>query len=123
MARKLYDKYKRKYFMNFIFCVNEKFGENIVKTIIDPTESGNIGRYINHSCEPNCKLYTIRINNEVPKLCIFACKDINESEEICFDYGENISTDTPLDYKDRVACLCGKPTCRKYLPYDKNSFN
>lgn len=99
--------------MNYIFCVNEYFGEISYKMFIDPSIFGNIGRYINHSCEPNCLLYPIRINFLIPKLCIFAKRDIEKFEEITFDYGNENSDDET----NRVYCLCKTKTCRKYLPY------
>lgn len=99
--------------MNYIFCVNEYFGDKNYKTYVDPSIFGNIGRYINHSCEPNCALYPIRVNNITPKLCIFAITDIAKFTEITFDYGFDESDSVA----DRVACLCNSPCCKKYLPY------
>lgn len=98
---------------NYIFCVNEYFGDKNHKTYIDPSVFGNIGRYINHSCQPNCALHPIRVDNIIPKLCVFAKSDIAEFAEITFDYG----TDASDNVADRVACFCNSPCCRKYLPY------
>lgn len=101
--------------MNYIFCINEHFGEKNYKTFIDPSVFGNIGRYINHSCEPNCVLYPIRVNFITPKLGIFAKTDIKESAEITFDYGTENSVTS--DLTSRINCLCNAENCRKFLPY------
>lgn len=101
--------------MNYVFCINEHFGERNYKTFIDPSVFGNIGRYINHSCEPNCGLYPIRVNFITPKLGIFAKVDIEKSVEITFDYGVQNSIIGELS--SRINCLCNAQNCRKYLPY------
>lgn len=101
--------------MNYIFCIREHFGDNELKTFIDPTYYGNIGRYINHSCEPNCKLYVIRINDALPILGIFANEDIKENDEITYDYGEG---NLDIGNHENKKCLCNSERCRKYLPFD-----
>ncbi|KAK9872152.1 hypothetical protein WA026_016206 [Henosepilachna vigintioctopunctata] len=123
MAKKRYPLYKEKYGKNYIFCINEQFGEDTYKTIIDPTECGNIGRYINHSCGPNCSLYVIRIRNGLPKLCIFANEDISDGDEICFNYGDNILNVDTKEPVNPIHCVCGKLNCKKYLPFDCSCFD
>lgn len=61
--------------MNYIICLNERpiaSGKNeeceIIQTIIDPSRIGNIGRYLNHSCDPNCEIISVRIDGLIPKL-------------------------------------------------------
>lgn len=104
--------------MNYIFCINEHFGEATVKTYIDPTNFGNIGRYINHSCDPNCKLTPIRVNSPIPRLCIFAAKDIDKNCELTFDYGDgSLGFDVSRTSVQKI-CLCGSEVCRKYLPFN-----
>lgn len=98
--------------MNYIMCINETFGEMHYVTYIDPAKFGNIGRYLNHSCEPNCQLIPVRVNNSVPKLCIFANRDIDKHCELTFDYGSDESV-----HHGEVECLCESENCRKYLPY------
>lgn len=115
-AKKRFEVYKKMALPhNYIFCINENFGAlNNIKTFIDPTFYGNIGRFINHSCEPNCFLTPIRINEVIPRLYIFSKQNIEENEEITFDYGQDngVLSEKP--------CLCLKQNCRKYLPYDGN---
>ncbi len=41
------------------------------KEIIDPTEKGNIARFINHSCDPNCWTEKWNVLGEV-EIGIFA---------------------------------------------------
>lgn len=104
--------------MNYIFSINEYFGEKRIKTFIDPSMFGNIGRYINHSCEPNCKVIPIRVNNIIPHLCIFAVKDIEENTELTFDYGDGSLGFEPLQSnRNKKECLCFSEKCRKYLPF------
>lgn len=102
---------------NYIICVNEEFGNRRKSTFIDPTILGNIGRYINHSCEPNCDLFIIRISNIVPKVCIFAKEDIVIGCELTFDYGSTINSAKNTETRELVKCLCGSKGCKGYMPF------
>lgn len=115
-ASKRHDINKREGKPNYIMCLKEHYGSNTIVTIIDPSTMGNIGRYINHSCDPNCHIVPIRSGSCIPKLCIFACKDISPDEEITFQYGSDDETET-VNESDRVKCLCGAQNCRGFLPY------
>lgn len=105
--------------VNYIFCIKETFGDKTKKTFIDPTKYGNIGRYINHSCDPNCNLFVIRTDSTIPILGIFANRDITENSEITYDYGEN-SVNFDLPKPQLKKCLCDNDRCRKYLPFDSS---
>lgn len=115
--------------MNYVFVLNEHLSEGrVIKTYVDPTVIGNIGRYINHSCQPNAIVVPVRTNNLIPKLCIFALTLIEIGEEITFDYsggggsgmGEECSME--IEIRDRKLCYCGVQNCKKYLPYDETLF-
>lgn len=96
---------------NYIFCINENFGAKNDKTFIDPTFYGNIGRYINHSCEANSILIPIRLEN-IPRLCIFASETINKNSEITFNYGQL------GELNQNKKCFCLSKNCKRFLPYD-----
>ncbi|XP_063705955.1 probable histone-lysine N-methyltransferase set-23 [Culicoides brevitarsis] len=104
--------------MNYIICLNEarndgKSGKTL-QTFIDPSRKGNIGRYLNHSCDPNCTIISVRIDSPVPKLGIFAKNDIKAGDELTFHYGgETPSTEMPENAKK---CLCKAENCMKFLP-------
>ncbi|XP_046815567.1 histone-lysine N-methyltransferase SUV39H2-like isoform X1 [Vespa crabro] len=56
---------------------------------VDAAVYGNISHFINHSCDPNLAVYGVWINcldPNLPKLALFAIKDIEKNEEITFDY-------------------------------------
>ena len=76
--------------------------------VIDPTKNGNMARFINHSCDPNCETRKWHVKGE---LCIgiFAKKDIQEDEELTFNY------DFDLNKTRYQKCLCGAKNCRGYL--------
>lgn len=113
---KINARYKR---MNYIFCLDEYFGDKNIKTFIDPTVYGNIGRYINHSCDPNCVMIITRINDNIPVVAVFACKDIEANEELCYDYGIiDRSAEISKDEINLTKCLCGSDDCKGFLPYD-----
>lgn len=99
---------------NYILCVREFFGMKQQLTIIDPTHFGNIGRYINHSCKPNCDIIAVKTRNTIPQLCVFATVDIEEGNEITFSYGES---GVDQEGKKLTPCLCGENNCSKWLPY------
>jgi histone-lysine N-methyltransferase SETMAR len=92
---------------------------------VDPTTIGNIGRYINHSCQPNAVVVPVRTDIPVPKLCIFALKVIHCGDEITFDYGGGNSKDwCPIQtgLTKKKPCFCGAEACKQYLPYDETLF-
>ncbi|KAL9894871.1 putative histone-lysine N-methyltransferase set-23, partial [Glossina fuscipes fuscipes] len=53
------------------------------------TKSRNIGRYLNHSCQPNCQIKSVRIDCPLPSP-IFSKNFIKAGEELCFHYNEGI---------------------------------
>jgi uncharacterized protein len=56
----------------------------------------------NHSCEPNCGL--------TPELDLIAIEQINEGEELCYDYST-----TMLERSWTMACQCNRKSCRKII--------
>ena len=57
--------------------------------VVDGQYMGNATRFINHSCEPNCRQYTVSYNKydlRVYNLAFFAYEDIPAGEELTFDY-------------------------------------
>jgi [histone H3]-lysine36 N-dimethyltransferase SETMAR len=106
--------------MNYILCINERSldGDSVdqLQFFIDPSRRGNIGRYANHSCRPNCELISVRVGHFIPKLGIFAKQDIAAGEEVCFDYGGGEVRESSSVSTGRKLCFCGTDECRKYLP-------
>ena len=76
--------------------------------VIDPTYRGNMARFINHSCDPNCTIEKWNVQGEAA-VAIIAKRTIQEDEELSFDYNFN-SIDTAL-----TKCLCGTKKCRGKL--------
>ena len=108
--------------MNYIFVLREHFSSGELVTYIDPCKRGNIGRFLNHSCEPNSFIVPIRVENMVPKLCVFAIRDIQPGEEITYNYGSSSSVDnregSRSNASSRTACHCMSEKCTGVLPFD-----
>jgi SET domain-containing protein len=85
----------------------------VLRTFIDAEYKGNESRFINHSCEPNLVVVPVRGTSLLPKLCLFAARDISEGEEVCYHYG----TDNPSFKQQKRVCQCGSPSCVGYLPF------
>ncbi|OJD37595.1 set domain-containing protein [Diplodia corticola] len=94
--------------------------------VIDGEFKGGPTRFINHSCEPNCRQYVVSYNRHDPKvyeIAFFAIRDIAPNEELTFDYlDKDEPEDEELDPEERneggmkpVKCLCGARKCRGYL--------
>jgi len=81
----------------YLFEVNDKW-------TVDGATRGNIARYINHSCDPNCEVEI----SEDDRIMISAIKKIEPGDELTYDYGE--------EYFDEFlrpdGCRCGSATCR-----------
>ncbi|KAL3641217.1 hypothetical protein CASFOL_016185 [Castilleja foliolosa] len=80
--------------------------------VIDACTKGNLARFINHSCEPNCRTEKWMVNGEV---CVglFSLRDIKKGEEVTFDYNYV----RVLGAAARK-CVCGSPNCRGYIGGD-----
>ena len=46
-------------------------------------------RLLNHSKKPNCRLHSpiTDVDTQLPRLAIYALRDINRNEELTIDYG------------------------------------
>ena len=77
--------------------------------ILDGTR-GSIARFVNHSCEPNCKMIKWTVSG-IPRMALFAGdKGIMTGEELTYDYNFN-----PYSVKNVQQCRCGASSCRGVL--------
>lgn len=77
--------------------------------ILDATR-GSIARFINHSCEPNCKMIKWTVAGK-PRMALFAGdRGIMTGEELTYDYNFN-----PYSIKNVQECRCGSASCRGVL--------
>ena len=76
--------------------------------VIDACRKGGIGRFINHSCDPNCETQKWVVQGEL-SIGLFAVKDIPAGTELTFDYNFERYGDKPLK------CLCGTKLCRGFI--------
>lgn len=99
---------------------------------IDAYKYGNVSHFINHSCDPNLHVYSVWVDTldpRLPRIGLFAKRDIGVSEELTFDYmmtsgysDSNKNSPNKLSTNkgkspciDRAYCACGAMKCRKYL--------
>ena len=64
-----------------------------------------MARFINHSCDPNCKLIPVNVSGHM-RVGIYALKDIEPGQFLCYDY----QFDT--QHGERFTCRCGAANCR-----------
>lgn len=100
------------------FAESENIKEEDI-LVVDGEFMGGPTKFMNHSCEPNCRQYTVSYNKHDPRvydIALFACQYIPAGEELTFDYldkEEDDELDEPSD--GAVPCLCGAAKCRKWL--------
>ncbi|XP_004502541.1 histone-lysine N-methyltransferase ASHH2 isoform X2 [Cicer arietinum] len=77
--------------------------------VIDASAKGNLGRFINHSCDPNCRTEKWMVNGEI---CIglFALRNIKQDEELTFDYNY-----VRVFGAAAKKCYCGSLHCQGYI--------
>jgi len=83
-------------------------------TVCDATKLGNVARFINASCSPNCYTQIITLNGN-KRIVIYAKRDIAPAEELCYDY----KFDMEYDESKRVECHCASLECRGFMNWDK----
>ncbi|XP_029287905.1 histone-lysine N-methyltransferase SETMAR [Cottoperca gobio] len=119
---------------NYIIAVREHAGTgSITETFVDPAVVGNIGRFLNHSCQPNLLMQPVRVHSVVPRLALFAGRNIDAQEELTFDYSGGYSNQPPVELctqsdaatqasgthgLQRKECHCGANNCVHFLPLD-----
>jgi histone-lysine N-methyltransferase SETD2 len=76
--------------------------------VIDACARGNLARFVNHSCAPNCETQKWMVAGE---LCIgmFATADVEAGQELTFDYNFERYGDAPM------RCLCAAKGCRGWI--------
>jgi uncharacterized protein len=91
----------------FLFTLNDDY-------IIDANRKGNIARWINHSCNPNCEALVEESETGNPrrdKVLIQARRNIKPGEELTYDYGIVLEVPHTARLKKLWKCLCGSPKC------------
>ena len=81
---------------------------------IDATNKGNISRFFNHSCDPNCETQKWTVNGEL-RIGFFTRRPVKANEELTFDYQFQTVG------KKQQKCFCGSEKCRGYLGASSNS--
>lgn len=75
--------------------------------VVDGGVGGNVSRFINHSCDPNCEAVI-----EDGRIWIYALRAIKPGEELGYDYRFILDEPHTPAAKRRYPCLCGAKTCR-----------
>ena len=101
--------------------------------VIDGQFMGGPTRFINHSCDPNLRQFTVSFfkgNPKVYELAFFAVEDIEPYAELTFDYRDLDTEDDDTEEEEAgskkdvamkekgasaTKCYCGAPNCRGYL--------
>ena len=92
----------------FFFTLNERY-------VIDGGQGGNIARWINHSCAPNCEPVMLedgKKNSKKDQIVIEAVRDIEPGEELGYEYGIALEGRLTPQLKRAWACRCGSPQCK-----------
>jgi [histone H3]-lysine9 N-trimethyltransferase SUV39H len=107
------------------YVEDKKTGEYVKETIhdfdVDGEFVGGPARFINHSCEPNCRQFVVSWNKNDDRrynLALFALENILAGTELTFDYidlEEDENDEQKEKEADSVECRCGAPNCRKVL--------
>lgn len=99
----------------FLFTLNDKY-------IVDANEGGNIARWLNHSCDPNCESEVVVDRNgdeKKDRVYIKALRDLKPGEELTYDYGIVLEVPHTKRLKQLWACRCGSEECTGTMLKDK----
>lgn len=91
----------------FLFTLNDDY-------VIDANVEGNVARWINHSCAPNCEALLEENANGKPhkdKVFIEAIRDIEPGEELSYNYGITLEESYTPELKALWGCRCGSAKC------------
>ena len=86
--------------MNYILTINETsmISPNVTfKLHFDAKFHGNVGRFVNHSCAPNCILVVLRTDSILGFAAFVTRQVIHRGEQLTFDYGDGDRSDAGQD--------------------------
>ena len=83
-----------------------KLTQNLV---IDAYRMGNIARFANHSCLPNCEFQKWTVDG-LPRMCMFSLRAIRPGEELTYDYNFQC-----FNTQSQQPCYCESPKCRGFI--------
>jgi len=75
---------------------------------VDATKKGNLGRFCNHSCNPNCYVDKWVVGDKL-RMGIFAERNIRAGEELVFNYNVDRYGANPQP------CYCGESNCTGFI--------
>jgi len=75
---------------------------------VDATKKGNLGRFCNHSCNPNCYVDKWVVGDKL-RMGIFAERNIKPGEELVFNYNVDRYGANPQP------CYCGEDNCTGFI--------
>jgi uncharacterized protein len=75
--------------------------------VIDASFGGNAARWINHSCQPNCKAV-----EKDGRVFIKSLRALKVGDELNYDYGLVIEGRLTKQLKKDYECRCGSKKCR-----------
>lgn len=75
---------------------------------VDATKKGNLGRFCNHSCSPNCYVDKWVVGEKL-RMGIFTSRAIRAGEELVFNYNVDRYGADPQP------CYCGEPNCTGFI--------
>ena len=87
-----------------LFAIDGPDGEEV---IVDAAVEGNVARFINHSCDPNCDAVV-----EDGRIWITTIRDVAPGEELAYDYAFVLDERHSPAAKRRYPCRCGAARCR-----------
>ncbi|ESO90323.1 hypothetical protein LOTGIDRAFT_123404, partial [Lottia gigantea] len=76
--------------------------------VIDAGPKGNLSRFMNHSCQPNCETQKWMVNGDV-RVGLFALNDISAGSELTFNYNLECLGN------EKTVCACGAFNCSGFL--------
>ena len=91
----------------FLFTLNERY-------LIDANVGGNVARWINHGCDPNCEAFVHESADGDPRrdrVIIESRRAIKAGEELTYDYGIVLEEPHTARLKRAWACRCGADAC------------
>lgn len=75
---------------------------------VDATKRGNLGRFCNHSCNPNCYVDKWVVGEKL-RMGIFAERHVKAGEELVFNYNVDRYGADPQP------CYCAEPNCTGFI--------